>query len=119
MDGLIRSPALRRLGNPCERPCVITFLNVAQLLFYIGLLALTGQGLLYVLAGQKRESNLFYQLFQVLNKPWMALARLVSPARVAERHRGWVAFFITAVLYIAVTLAKIEHCISAEMVGCR
>ena len=59
------------------------------------------------------------QLFQVLNKPWMALARLVSPARVAERHRGWVAFFITAVLYMAVTLAKIEHCISAEMVGCR
>lgn len=98
---------------------MISLLNTAQLILYIGLLALIGQGLLYVLAGQKRDTNLFYQLFQVLNKPWLGLARLVSPARVDPRHHGWVAFFLTAVLYLAVTLAKIEHCVSAGMVGCR
>ena len=98
---------------------VLQVLNAAQLLLYIGLLALLGQGLLFVLAGQKRETNLFYQLFQVLNRPWMALARLISPARVDPRHHGWVAFFVTAVLYVAVTLAKIEHCITAGMEGCR
>lgn len=98
---------------------MITLLNTAQLVLYIGLLALIGQGLLYVLAGQKRDTNLFYQLFQVLNRPWLGLARLVAPARVAPRHHGWVAFFITCVLYLAVTLAKIEHCVSAGMVGCR
>lgn len=98
---------------------MISLLNTAQLVLYIGLLALIGQGLLYVLAGQKRDGNLFYQLFQVLNKPWLWLARAVSPARVAPRHHGWVAFFITAVLYLAVTLAKIEHCVSVGMAGCR
>lgn len=98
---------------------MLQVLNAAQLLLYIGLLALLGQGLLFILAGQKRETNLFYQLFQVLNRPWMALARLISPARVDPRHHGWVAFFVTAVLYVAVTLAKIEHCISAGMEGCR
>lgn len=95
------------------------FLNSAQLLVYIGLLAMLGQGLLYILAGQKRHQNLFYQLFQILNKPWFALARWLSPARVAPQHHGYVGFFVLGVLYLAITLAKIEHCISVNMVGCR
>ncbi len=98
---------------------MIPFLNVAQLLLYIGLLALLGQGLLYVLAGQKREGNFFYQLFQVLNRPWMALARWLSPAKVASRHHGWVAFLVLSVLYLGVTLLKIERCLSVAMAGCR
>ena len=107
------------LRTPKQGFFVIPFLNVAQLLLYIGLLALVGQGLLYVLAGQKREGNFFYQLFQVLNRPWMALARLVSPAKVASRHHGWVAFFVLGVLYLGVTLLKIERCLSVAMAGCR
>lgn len=98
---------------------MLQFLNIAQLLLYIGLLALAGQGLLFLLAGQKRDSNLFYQLFQVLNRPWLGLARLISPARIDPRHHGWVAFFVTSVLYIAVTLAKIEHCVTVGVGNCR
>ena len=98
---------------------MIPFLNIAQLLLYIGLLALVGQGLLYVLTGQKRDSNLFYQLFQVLNRPWMALARLLSPAKVASQHHGWVAFFVLGAMYLVVTVLKIERCVSVAMAGCR
>jgi hypothetical protein len=98
---------------------LILILNALQLIIYIALLALAGQGLLFLLSGQKREGNLFYQLFQVLNKPWMFLARKLAPARVAPQHHGFVAFFVLSVIYIAVTLAKIEHCISVEMVGCK
>ena len=98
---------------------MIPFLNIAQLVLYIGLLALVGQGLLYVLTGQKRDSNLFYQLFQVLNRPGMAMARLVSPAKVASRHHGWVAFFVLSALYLMVTVLKIERCVSVAMAGCR
>ncbi len=98
---------------------LLHLLNILQLVAYIGVLALLGQGLLYLLAGQKRDANLFYQLFQVLNKPWMTMARWISPARVAAHHQGYVAFFALSVLYIAITLAKIEHCISAGMAGCR
>lgn len=98
---------------------MLLFINIFQLLVYVGLLAVLGQGLLYLLAGQKRQSNIFYQLFQILNKPWMALARWISPARIANEHHGYVAFFVLCVLYLAVTLAKIEHCISVQMAGCR
>lgn len=98
---------------------MLALLNIVQLLVYIGLLALFGQGLLFLLSGQTRERNLFYQLFQILNKPWMAMARWISPNRVASQHHGYVAFFALSVLYIAVTLAKIEHCIGVGMTGCR
>lgn len=93
-------------------------LHLAQLLLYIGLLALAGQGLLHVLAGSKRDSNFFYQLFQVINRPWLGLARRLAP-RLAPRHHGWLAALLTGLLYGAVTWARIAHCLSVAMQGCR
>ncbi|MFM8866241.1 MAG: hypothetical protein ACKOFG_15335 [Limnohabitans sp.] len=98
---------------------MLLLLNISQLVTYIGLLAMLGQGLLFLLAGQRRQDNLFYQLFQVLNKPWFAMARWLSPAKVAIQHHGYVGFFVLCVLYLAITVAKIEHCIGVNMLGCR
>ena len=98
---------------------MIQFLSVLQLVLYIGGLALLGQAILYVISGNKRETNMFYQLFVVLNKPWTSVAKLISPKMVAERHIPVVAFCVVSVLYIAVTLAKIEHCVTLGMVGCK
>lgn len=94
-------------------------LNIAQLVIYIGLLALAGQGLLYVLAGANRANNLVYQLFLVLNKPWTLAASWISPRQVAERHHPVVAFCVLGVLYMAVTLTKIEYCIGIGVENCR
>jgi hypothetical protein len=98
---------------------LLLFLNAAQLLLYIGILALLGQGLLFILAGAKRDTNLFYQLFTVVNKPWTYIAALIAPKQIATRHLPFVAFCVVAVLYLAVTVAKIEHCVSVGMTSCK
>jgi len=98
---------------------MLLLLNTLQLLLYIGLLALLGQAVLFVITGQNREANMFYQLMQVLNKPWIWGVKKITPSKVAERHHPFVAFFVLSILYIAVTLAKIEHCIAILMQGCR
>jgi hypothetical protein len=98
---------------------VLLFLNIAQLILYIGALGLIGQGLLYVLAGQKRDTNLFYQLIEIVNKPWTLIARFISPKQIIDRQIPFVAFCIVGVFYIAVTLAKIEHCISIGIEICQ
>jgi len=98
---------------------VLLFLNIAQLILYIGGLSLLGQALLFVLSGQKRNTNLFYQLFQILNKPWTGIARFISPKQIADHQIPFVAFCILAVLYIVVTLAKIEHCVSIGVELCQ
>jgi hypothetical protein len=98
---------------------VLLFLNIAQLVLYIGALGLICQGLLYVLAGQGRDTNLFYQLIGIINKPWTLTARFISPKQIIDRQIPFVAFCIVGVLYIAVTLAKIEHCISIGIEACQ
>jgi hypothetical protein len=98
---------------------VLLFLNIAQLVLYIGALGLIGQGLLYVLAGQGRDTNLFYQLIGIVNKPWTLIARFISPKQIIDRQIPFVAFCIVGVFYIAVTLAKIEHCITIGIEICQ
>lgn len=98
---------------------MLQILNIAQLVLYIGLFALVGQALLFILAGAHRDKNFFYQLFQILNRPWTAIAQKISPSKVAPQHIPFVAFFVLAVFYIAVTMAKIEHCVTLGMQGCK
>lgn len=98
---------------------MLTALNITQLVLYIALLALLGQGVLYVLAGAKRETNLFYRLLQALSRPFTAPVRKLTPRRVADRHVPIVTFFLLAIAYLVVTLEKINHCVGVQMVGCR
>ena len=98
---------------------MLTFLNIVQLVLYIALLALVGQGILYVLAGPKRENNLFYGLLRIISKPFTAPMRKLTPKQVADQHVPVVTFFLLLVLYMVVTLEKISLCIDAQMVGCK
>jgi hypothetical protein len=97
---------------------MLLFLNIVQLLLYIGLLALLGQGLLFVLAGAKRHDNFFYQLLQVLTKPFTWTARKLTPKLVADRHVPVVAFFWAAILYAVVTFEKLSLCATLPVGAC-
>ena len=98
---------------------MLTFLNLLQLLLYIALLALLGQGLLYVLAGAKRETNVFYTLLRVVSKPFTALVRRITPAKVADQHVPIVTFGLLLIVYAVVTFEKINYCVGLNMVGCK
>ena len=70
---------------------MLLIINTLQLILYIAGLALLGQGLLYALAGAKRSNNFFYQIFQILTRPFFMLARLVAPKQIADSQIGFVA----------------------------
>ncbi len=98
---------------------MLTFLNIAQLVLYIALLSLLGQGLLYILAGPRRETNFFYKLLQLLAKPFTRAVRLITPRQVADHQVPIVTFCLLLVIYAVVTFEKINLCLHAGMVGCR
>ncbi len=98
---------------------MLSFLNLVQLVLYIALLALLGQGALYVLAGPKRAQNIFYQLLQVVSKPFTLLVRKITPKRVADRHVPVATFFLLLIAYAVVTFEKINLCVQIGMEGCR
>jgi len=86
---------------------------------YIALLALLGQGLLYVLAGAKREDNFFYRLLQLLSKPFTVLVRKITPHQVADRQVPLVTFFLLLIVYAVVTLEKIKLCVALGVETCK
>ena len=98
---------------------MLDFLNILQLVLYIALLALLGQGLLYVLAGPKRDRNIFYQLLQILSKPFTLPVRKLTPKKVADHQVPVVTFFLLVVAYAVVTFEKIDLCIGLGMEGCK
>jgi hypothetical protein len=94
-------------------------LNAVQLVLYVALIALAGQGALYVLAGPRREANVFYQLLRIVGRPFTGLVRRLTPARVADRHVPVLTFALLALVYLVVTFEKINLCVRIGMEQCR
>lgn len=77
-----------------------------RILVEICLFALIGQGILSVLPGVDRKTNLFYLILQTIASPGWRFARWVSPRFVVDQHVGWVALFILGVLWIVLAVLK-------------
>jgi len=93
-----------------------------SLLLAIPLLAIAGQGIVYVLTrvfGQDPKANFFYRLLQVLTQPFIRLARLVSPRIVIDRHIPLVAFLLLAFGWLVATIAKINLCLQIGVEACK
>ena len=70
--------------------------------------AMIGQGVLWVLAGAKRDQNLVYGIFKTLTSPVMKATRWITPRVVLDQHIGLVAFFLLIVLWLGLTILKIR-----------
>lgn len=90
-----------------------------KLLAEIALMALAGQWVLGLLAGARREQNLFYQLFQVITKPLIAGARFISPRIVLDRHLPLVAFLVLCFVWLVATVTKIDICVRMGVHLCK
>jgi hypothetical protein len=98
---------------------MLNILNVVQLVLYIALLALVGQGVLYVISGARRDENFFYRLLQVISRPFTLPVRWITPRLVEDRQVPLVTFLLLLIVYGVVTFEKIDLCLAANMTGCR
>ena len=73
----------------------------------IALLALLGQGILFLFAGAKRDSNPIYFVFKTITSPIMKFARLITPRIVIDQHIGFVALFLLLAAEALLIAAKI------------
>ena len=96
---------------------MLNFLNALQLVLYIALLALLGQGVLYVLAGARRESNFFYRFLQILGKPFTLVVRMITPRQVPASAVAAITFCLLAALYWVVTFERVDYCVMSHRVG--
>jgi uncharacterized protein YggT (Ycf19 family) len=72
----------------------------------VAMLSLLGQGILALLAGNKREHNPIYQLFAAITRPVIRLLRIIAPRQIIDRHLPFVAFFLLFWLWLSLAYLK-------------
>ena len=77
-----------------------------RILAEIALFALIGQGVLYMLTGANREQNVFYMVLKTIASPAMRFTRWIAPKFVVDRHVGWIALLLLALLWLGLAVAK-------------
>jgi hypothetical protein len=98
---------------------LLILVSIFKLLAEISLLALLGQGVLAILAGARREQNLFYQVLQVVTRPLIAGARFITPKVILDRHVPAVAFMLLSFVWLVATITKIDICIQIGVHLCK
>ncbi len=93
--------------------------STIKLIAEIALLALLGQWLLGLLAGAKKQQNLFYQILQIMTRPFVSAARLLTPKLVLDRHVPLVAFFLLIFIWLGATIYKIQTCVEIGVELCK
>jgi hypothetical protein len=98
---------------------LLIVVSAFKLLAEVALLALLGQGVLALLAGAKREQNIFYQVLQVVTRPVLGAARFIAPKVVLDRHVPLVAALLLFFIWVAATIAKISICVEIGVQQCK
>ena len=80
-------------------------LGTVQLVVAIALMALIGQGVLYILAGRDREKNLFYQIVRIVPSPFVKLTRLLTPKVFEDRVIPFATFCILSAIFLWLAFA--------------
>ena len=93
----------------------IYWLRLIQLVLAIPVLALAGQGVVFLIAralGQDARTNFVFRIFEIVVMPFMRLARLISPKMISDGQLPLVVLSLLAVGYIWVMFAIADVCAS-------
>lgn len=95
----------------------VLLVSVLRAVVEVAGMCLLGQGLLYVLAGSRREGNPIYQLFRIVTLPVVRLVRRMTPKMIVDRHVPMVTFFLLLWLWLLLAYAKQVLC-AGGAAGC-
>jgi hypothetical protein len=70
--------------------------------------AFLGQGVLWAIAGAKRDKNIVYNLFKTVTSPVTRFTRAITPRIIIDAHIWLVAFFLLMVIWLVLTALKIK-----------
>lgn len=93
--------------------------STIKLIAEIALMALLGQWLLGLLAGARKEQNLFYQILQIMTRPFVSVARLLTPKLVLDRHVPLVAFLLLFFIWLGATIYRVQTCLQIGVELCK
>lgn len=84
----------------------LLILSALRVLVEVAMLSLLGQGAVGLLSGARRHANPVYQVFQIVTRPVLRIARFITPRLILDKHLSSVAFFLLFWLWIFLAWAK-------------
>ncbi len=92
---------------------------ILKSLIELSLMFIAGRFLLGLLAGAKRQTNVFWQLLDVAAKPALWLTRRISPQLILDRHIPLAAASWLIIAWVMAVMAKIDMCLQAGGGSCQ
>jgi len=90
---------------------MLTVVVVVKAILEIAGLALLGQGVLYILAGAKRNDNVFYRVLSTITSPILKPVRFIAPRFIVDQHIGALTFLILAIFWFIMLVQQQEICV--------
>ena len=91
---------------------------IAKAITEVAGMFMLGRGLLYLLAGAKRDTNLFYQVLCVVTNPVVRAARWLTPGIIVDRHIPFVAFVLLGWIWLGIVLWLLPDLCASGRVDC-
>jgi len=88
-------------------------------LIELSLMFVVGRFILGLLAGAKRQTNVFWQLLDVASKPALWVTRRVSPKLILDQHIPLAAVSWLLIAWVLVVMAKIDICLQLGTAACQ
>ena len=92
---------------------------IAKSLIELSLMFIIGRFLLGLLAGAKRDTNVFWQLLDVASKPALWITRKISPRLILDQHIPLATSSWLLIAWVLVLQLKIELCLEMGIATCQ
>ena len=92
---------------------------IAKSLIELSLMFIVGRFLLGLMAGDKRENNVFWQLLDVASKPALWITRKISPKLILDQHIPLATCSWLIIAWVAVVQMKIDICLEVGTTACQ
>ena len=92
---------------------------ILKSLIELSLMFVVGRFILGLLAGVKRQTNVFWQLLDVASKPSLWLTRRFSPKLILDQHIPLAAVSWLIIAWVLVVMLKIDLCLQVGAAACQ
>jgi hypothetical protein len=92
---------------------------ILKSLIELSLMFIVGRFLLGLLAGAKRQTNVFWQLLDVAAKPSLWLTRKLSPKLILDQHIPLATASWLLVAWVLMVKLKIDLCMQLGASSCQ
>ena len=92
---------------------------IAKSLIELSMMFIIGRFILGLLAGAKRDTNVFWQLLDVASKPALWLTRRISPKLILDQHIPLATVSWLILAWVLMVKLKIDVCLELGAAACR